>query len=81
MTLNLLVVYSLCTTLCLQWEPEVIAVAMLYLAAKLSKYDINNWVGKTASQTRWWEMFVNGVTLDLLEGKLILVFKYCMKLT
>ncbi|XP_065201741.1 cyclin-K isoform X2 [Planococcus citri] len=58
---------SLCTTLCLQWEPEVIAVAMLYLAAKLSKYDINNWVGKTANQTRWWEMFVNGVTLELLE--------------
>lgn len=46
----------------------MIAVAMLYLAAKLSKYDINNWVGKTANQTRWWEMFVNGVTLDLLEG-------------
>lgn len=47
---------------------------MLYLAAKLSKYDINNWVGKTANQTRWWEMFVNGVTLDLLEGLFVCLF-------
>lgn len=59
---------SLCTTLSLQWEPEVIAVAMLYLAAKLKKYEVHTWAGRTANQTRWWEMFVNGVTLELLEG-------------
>ncbi|KAK7604473.1 hypothetical protein V9T40_005659 [Parthenolecanium corni] len=58
---------SLCTTLSLQWEPEVIAVAMLYLAAKLKKYEVHTWAGRTANQTRWWEMFVNGVTLELLE--------------
>ena len=57
--------------MCLQWEPEIIAVAMLHLAAKLRKYDVNNWVGKTASQTLWWEMFVEGLTLDLVEGKFV----------
>ena len=31
---------SLCTTLCLQWEPEIIAIAVMYLAAKLSKFEV-----------------------------------------
>ena len=31
---------SLCTTLCLQWEPEIVAVALMYLAAKLSKFEV-----------------------------------------
>ena len=26
---------SLCTTLCLQWEPEIIAIAVMYLAVKV----------------------------------------------
>lgn len=66
---------SLCTTLSLQWEPEVIAVAMLYLAAKLRKFEIHSWAGRTANQTRWWEMFVNGVTLELLEGTCVRYLK------
>ena len=28
---------SFCTTLCLQWEPEIIAIALMYLTSKLSK--------------------------------------------
>ena len=32
---------SLCTTLCLQWEPEIIAIAVMYLAAKLSKFEVS----------------------------------------
>ena len=27
---------SLCTTLCLQWEPEVIAIALMYLVYTVS---------------------------------------------
>ena len=54
---------SLCTTICLQWEPEVVAIAVTFLAAKLCK-------NKTAEEivsTRWWEAFVENVTIDILE--------------
>ncbi|PSN40911.1 Cyclin-K [Blattella germanica] len=59
---------SLCTTLSLQWEPEVIAVALMYLAGKLSKFEVVDWAGRTNKHLRWWDMFVEDVTMDLLEG-------------
>ncbi|KAJ1532218.1 hypothetical protein ONE63_000838 [Megalurothrips usitatus] len=58
---------SLCTTLCLQWEPEVIAVALMYLAGKLSKFEVVDWQGRTPKHLRWWDVFVEDVTMDLLE--------------
>lgn len=58
---------SLCTTLCLQWEPEIIAVALMYLAGKLSKFEVVDWMGRSAKHLRWWDMFVEDVTMDLLE--------------
>ncbi|CAG0891773.1 unnamed protein product, partial [Darwinula stevensoni] len=58
---------SLCTTLCLQWEPEIIAIAMIYLACKLCKFDAGDWIGKTPKQTRWWDMFVVDVKNELLD--------------
>lgn len=58
---------SLCTTLCVQWEPEVIAVALMYLAGKLSKFEVVDWVGRTPKHLFWWEVFVEDVTMNLLE--------------
>lgn len=58
---------SLCTTLALQWEPEIIAVALMYLAGKLSQFEVIDWVGRTPKHLRWWDMFVEDVTMDLLE--------------
>ncbi|XP_033227334.1 cyclin-K-like isoform X2 [Belonocnema kinseyi] len=58
---------SLCTTLCLQWEPEIIAVALMYLAGKLSKFEVVDWQGRQPKHLRWWDMFVEDVTMDLLE--------------
>ncbi|XP_020294431.1 cyclin-K [Pseudomyrmex gracilis] len=58
---------SLCTTLSLQWEPEIIAVALMYLAGKLSKFEVVDWVGRHQRHLRWWDMFVEDVTMDLLE--------------
>ncbi|GJQ88229.1 CycK [Trypoxylus dichotomus] len=58
---------SLCTTLALQWEPEIIAVALMYLAGKLSQFEVVDWVGRTAKHLRWWDMFVEDVTMELLE--------------
>ncbi|KAF5277566.1 hypothetical protein FQA39_LY18457 [Lamprigera yunnana] len=58
---------SLCTTLALQWEPEIIAVALMYLAGKLSQFEVIDWVGRSPKHLRWWDMFVEDVTMDLLE--------------
>jgi len=73
--------YSLCTTLSLQWEPEIIAVALMYLAGKLSKFEVVDWVGRQPKHLRWWDMFVEDVTMDLLEGHKITIllqhFVFC----
>jgi cyclin K len=58
---------SLETTLCLQWEPEIIAVAMMYLACKISKYDVIDWKGRTPEHQKWWDMFVKDMTKNILE--------------
>lgn len=58
---------SLETTLSLQWEPEIIAVAMMYLACKISKYDVSDWKGRTPEQQKWWDMFVKDITKGILE--------------
>ncbi|RWS26457.1 cyclin k-like protein [Leptotrombidium deliense] len=58
---------SLCTTICLQWEPEVIAIALMFLAGKLSKFDVVDWEGRTSKHTRWWDMYVEDVSIELLE--------------
>lgn len=65
------VFFSLCTTLCLQWEPEVIAIALMYLAGKLSKFEVVDWNGRTARHNHWWDMFVEGMSIELLEGKVL----------
>lgn len=58
---------SLSTTVCLQWEPEIIAVALIHLASKLSKFTVVDWIGRTPQHCRWWDMFVADVTMEILE--------------
>ncbi|KAF3844318.1 hypothetical protein F7725_007481, partial [Dissostichus mawsoni] len=57
---------SLCTMVALQWEPQIIAVAVMYLAGRLSKFDIQDWTSKQLSR-RWWEQFVHDVPVEVLE--------------
>ncbi|XP_031656727.1 cyclin-K-like isoform X3 [Oncorhynchus kisutch] len=57
---------SLCTMLSLQWESEIIAVAVMYLAGRLCKFDLQEWTSKQSSR-RWWEQFVQDVPVELLE--------------
>jgi len=40
----------------------------MYLACKLSKFELNDWQGRTPNHLRWWDMFVQGMNMDLLEG-------------
>jgi len=58
---------SLTTTVCLQWEPEIIAVALIHLASKLSKFTVSKWAGQQPTHLRWWDMFVSDVTMEILE--------------
>ncbi|ESN94347.1 hypothetical protein HELRODRAFT_68968 [Helobdella robusta] len=59
---------SLCTTLSLQWEPDVIAVSLMYLACRISKFEIMDWHGKPLGfRGKWYNFFVEDVSLDLLE--------------
>ena len=47
----------------------MISVALLYLASRLSKVDITDWVGKTpGTKAKWWEQFIGDVSMELLEG-------------
>jgi len=55
---------SLCTTICLQWEPEIVAIAVMFLAGKLCK---NVAVKEEITNGKWWESHVENVSLDLLE--------------
>lgn len=58
---------SLSTTVCLQWEPEIIAVALIHLASKLSKFNASDWSGRQPNHLRWWDMFIADVTMEILE--------------
>ncbi|XP_041353712.1 cyclin-K-like isoform X2 [Gigantopelta aegis] len=61
---------SMCTTLCLQWEPEIISVSLMYLASRLSKFDIQDWDGKPnipGCRKKWWECFIEDMSMELME--------------
>lgn len=65
---------SLCTTLCLQWEPEIVAVAVMYLTSRLNKFEITDWQGKPLGyRGKWYEFLVEDVTLELLEGTIFVL--------
>ena len=68
--LLLLLCVSLCTMLSLQWEADIIAVALMYLASRLTKFDIQDWQGKTLGyKGKWWDSIVEDVNIELLEGQ------------
>lgn len=60
---------SLCTMICLQWEPEIVAIALMYLASRLGKCTITDWGGKKGVENeKWWDQFVEDLNVDVLEG-------------
>jgi len=65
-------VCSLCTTLSLEWEPDLIAVSLLYLSCRLTKFKVTSWVDKPDDYTgKWYTFFVNDVNLDIIESKFL----------
>ena len=56
--------------LCLEWEPDLIALSLLYLSCRLLKFNVTDWVDKPAGYTgRWYQCFLRDVTLDIIEGE------------
>jgi len=53
--------YSLCTKTCLKWEPEVVAVSVMYMAMKLMKFEVKDWTERQPHQKVWWDQFVEGL--------------------
>ena len=42
----------------------------MYLASRLSKFEITDWQDKPPGfRGKWWDGFVDDVNLELLEGK------------
>ena len=54
---------SLCTTICLQYEPEIVAIAAMFLAGKLSKTR----TGKEITERKWYDVYVESLSIDILE--------------
>ena len=64
-----LLLHSLRTNLCLQWEPDIIAVSLMYLGSKLAKFDVTDWHGKSPSaKCKWYDALVPDVTVEIMEG-------------
>ncbi|XP_051155919.1 cyclin-K-like isoform X2 [Leptopilina boulardi] len=58
---------SLSTTLCLEWEPEVIAIALINVSAKLNKFKIDDWKGRKPNHTKWCDLFILNLDNTVLE--------------
>lgn len=60
---------SYSTTICLQWEPEIIAIALMHLTSKMSKFEITDWIDKKESSFKqnWWDQFVEDLDIQILE--------------
>eukprot|EP00117_Sycon_ciliatum_P009235 scpid78532/ scgid4631/ Cyclin-K len=56
---------SLCTTLCLQWEPHLVAVAVLEVAAQMHKFDLQ--MPSVEAGKPWWSNFVPGVDAEIIQ--------------
>jgi len=64
--------YSLCTTLSLEWEPDLIAISVLYLSCRLMKFKVTSWMDKPNDYTgKWYTFFVNDVSLDIIDSKFL----------
>jgi len=70
---------SLCTTLCLQWEPEIITIALMHLSCRLQKFEVSDWLNKAPGyKGKWWDQFVEDVSIELLECKYDHIWGKCL---
>uniref|UniRef100_A0A1I7Z6U9 CYCLIN domain-containing protein n=1 Tax=Steinernema glaseri TaxID=37863 RepID=A0A1I7Z6U9_9BILA len=60
------------TTLCVLWEPEIIAISLLYMSMKMLKLESVTWKNQQMGEN-WWDQLVVGLSVDMME-------KICHKL-
>lgn len=58
---------SFYTTLCLQFEPELIAIGMIFLTCKTSSTEIIDWRDRLPEHKNWWDAYVENLTVETLE--------------
>lgn len=58
---------SLCTTICLQYEPEIVAIAAMFLAGKLSKNRTGQEITNQTGLNKWYDVYVENLSFDILE--------------
>uniref|UniRef100_A0A915NSJ7 Cyclin N-terminal domain-containing protein n=1 Tax=Meloidogyne floridensis TaxID=298350 RepID=A0A915NSJ7_9BILA len=62
---------SLATSLCLLYEPEVIAVAVLYMSFKMEKIasplSLEGEEAKMEEDTEWWNIYVQNLAIKTME--------------
>lgn len=58
---------SCCTTVCLQYEPEIVAIAMLLLACKTGQFGVADWENRNSRHRYWWDAYVENLEESTLE--------------
>lgn len=58
---------SCCTTVCLQFEPEIVAIAMLLLSCKTGKFEVVDWDHRKPRHRFWWDVYVENLEPSTLE--------------
>ncbi|KAL7074419.1 hypothetical protein ACQ4LE_006735 [Meloidogyne hapla] len=60
---------SLATNLCLLWEPEVIAISMLYMSFKMERIgESPEGEDKMGEDAEWWNTYVQNLTVPMMEN-------------
>lgn len=58
---------SCCTTVCLRYEPEIVAIAMILMASKTGSFVITDWDSRRPHHKEWWDVHVENLDPNTLE--------------
>lgn len=61
---------SCCTTVCLQYEPEIVAIAMILLGCKTQPppgIEVRDWKDRKSEHRNWWDVYVENLDSTILE--------------
>lgn len=59
---------SCCTTVCLQYEPEIVAIAVVFLACKTGAFEVIDWDHRHSRHRYWWDAYVENLDEATLEN-------------
>lgn len=59
---------SCCTTICLQYEPEIVAIASIFLSCKTANAEITDWDNRKQEHQNWWDVYVDNLDEKPLEN-------------